>query len=60
MDNIWVVGKVDDVAAKLRNPYKDIVGFVVLLAVHHEWKSRVRWLRPRELLVKEVIRLCPT
>ncbi|MBM3948851.1 MAG: LLM class flavin-dependent oxidoreductase [SAR202 cluster bacterium] len=55
VDNIWVVGSVEDVVAKLRKLYKDVGGFGVLLAMHHEWKPRAKWLRSMELLVNEVI-----
>ena len=40
LDNIWIVGSPDDVAAKLRRLYQDAGGFGVLLAMGHEWQPR--------------------
>ena len=55
MDNIWVVGSPDDVAAQLRELYDYVGGFGVLLAMGHEWEPREDWQRSMELLAKEVM-----
>ena len=55
VDNIWVVGSPDEVAAKLRRLYEDVGGFGVLLAMGHEWRPKYKWLRSMSLLVEEVM-----
>ena len=40
VDNIWVVGSPEEVAAKLRRIYHDTGGFGVLLSMGHEWEPR--------------------
>ncbi|MDA1188614.1 MAG: LLM class flavin-dependent oxidoreductase, partial [Chloroflexi bacterium] len=55
VDNIWVVGSPDDVAAKLRKLHQDVGGFGSVLAMHHEWEPRDKWLKSMTLLVNEVI-----
>ncbi len=55
IDNIWIVGSPDDVADKLRQLYKDVGGFGVLLAMGHEWHPRERWLNSMTMLIKEVM-----
>lgn len=55
MDNIWLVGSPDDVAAQLRELYEYVGGFGVLLAMGHEWEPREDWQRSMELLANEVM-----
>ena len=55
VDNIFIVGSVDDVADKLRRLYLDVGGFGVLLAMGHEWQPKERWVNSMTLLVKEVV-----
>jgi alkanesulfonate monooxygenase SsuD/methylene tetrahydromethanopterin reductase-like flavin-dependent oxidoreductase (luciferase family) len=55
LDNIWVVGSPEDVAAKLRQIYQDVGGFGVLLAMGHEWQPREAWVNSMTLLRQEVI-----
>jgi len=55
MDNIWIVGSPDDVASKLRQLYRDVGGFGVLLAMGHEWQPKDKWTRSMTLLSQEVM-----
>lgn len=55
VDNIFIVGSPDDVAAKLRRLHEDVGGFGVLLAMGHEWEPREAWLRSMTLLKQEVM-----
>jgi alkanesulfonate monooxygenase SsuD/methylene tetrahydromethanopterin reductase-like flavin-dependent oxidoreductase (luciferase family) len=54
-DNIWIVGDVETVTAKLRRLYDDVGGFGTLLAIGHEWRPRDAWLRSMTLLSTEVV-----
>ena len=55
LDNIWIVGSPDTVAAKLEKLAADVGGFGVLLAIAHEWQPREAWERSMSLLKTEVI-----
>ncbi len=55
VDNVWVVGSPDDVAAKLAKLHKDVGGFGVLLAMAHEWSPRAAWERSFKLLAGTVL-----
>ena len=55
MDNIWIVGSPDDVAARIRDLYEYVGGFGVLLTMGHEWQPRERWVRSHTLLTEEVL-----
>ena len=55
VDNIWLVGTPDDVAAKIRDIHAEVGGFGVLLAMGHEWQPKEKWLRSMSLLVDEVM-----
>ena len=55
VDNIWVVGSPDEVAAKLRRLHHDVGGFGVLLAMAHEWQPEDRWQRSMTLLAGDVM-----
>ena len=55
MDNLWIVGSPDDVAAQLRKLYEDVGGFGVLLAMGHEWQPKAQWLNSMTLLINEVM-----
>jgi alkanesulfonate monooxygenase SsuD/methylene tetrahydromethanopterin reductase-like flavin-dependent oxidoreductase (luciferase family) len=54
-DNIWIVGDVEEVTAKLYQLYNDVGGFGTLLIMGHEWTPRDKWLRSMSLLADEVI-----
>lgn len=54
-DNIWIVGGPDEVAEQLRDLYREVGGFGVLLAMGHEWQPRDRWLKSMTLLIEEVM-----
>jgi len=55
LDNIWIVGDVDEVTAKLRQLAADVGGFGTLLAIGHEWTPRDKWERSQRLLAEEVL-----
>ena len=55
MDNVWIVGSVDEVANQLRQLYEDVGGFGVLLAMGHEWQPREQWVKSMTLLKQEVM-----
>ena len=55
LDNIWVVGDPDEVAAQLRRLYDEVGGFGVLLAMGHEWEPRDEWVHSMTLLRQEVM-----
>ena len=55
VDNIWIVGSPDDVAAQLRRLYGQVGGFGVLLAMGHEWEPRDRWVKAMTLLATDVM-----
>ena len=55
MDNIWIVGSPDDVAAKLQKLYDDVGGFGVLLTMGHEWQPKDQWINSMSLLAQEVM-----
>ena len=59
VDNIWLVGSADDVAAKLRRLYDDVGGFGVLLAMAHEWLPKDKWVRSMTSLVRDVVPRLP-
>ena len=55
VDNIWLVGTPDDVAAKIRDIHTEVGGFGVLLAMGHEWQPKEKWRHSMSLLVDEVM-----
>ena len=55
IDNIWIVGSPDDVAEQIRELYKQVGGFGVLLAMGHEWKPKDKWQNSMKLLANEVL-----
>ena len=55
LDNIWIVGDPDEVAARLRALYEDVGGFGTLLAMGHEWQPREQWTHSMTLLAEEVM-----
>ena len=55
VDNVWIVGSVDEVTEKLRQLYNDVGGFGVLLAMGHEWEPQEQWVRSMTLLSQEVM-----
>jgi alkanesulfonate monooxygenase SsuD/methylene tetrahydromethanopterin reductase-like flavin-dependent oxidoreductase (luciferase family) len=59
VDNVWVVGSVDDVTEKLRQLYQDVGGFGVLLAMGHEWDPFDQWLNSMTLLAHKVMPRLP-
>ena len=60
VDNVFVVGSVDEVTQKLGQMYDDVGGFGVLLAMGHEWQPYDKWERSMELLAREVVPRLPT
>ncbi len=55
IDNVWIVGSVDDVTEQLRQLYQDVGGFGVLLAMGHEWQPKDPWVQSMTLLAQEVM-----
>ena len=55
IDNVWIVGSVNDVTEKLRQLYSDVGGFGVLLAMGHEWEPKDNWVKSMSLLSQEVM-----
>jgi alkanesulfonate monooxygenase SsuD/methylene tetrahydromethanopterin reductase-like flavin-dependent oxidoreductase (luciferase family) len=55
IDNVWVVGSVDEVTEQLRQLYRDVGGFGVLLAMGHEWQPEDRWVKSVSRLAQEVM-----
>jgi alkanesulfonate monooxygenase SsuD/methylene tetrahydromethanopterin reductase-like flavin-dependent oxidoreductase (luciferase family) len=58
-ENVWVVGDVDEVTAKLRRLYDEVGGFGTLLVIGHEWAPREGWARSMERLAGEVLPRLP-
>jgi alkanesulfonate monooxygenase SsuD/methylene tetrahydromethanopterin reductase-like flavin-dependent oxidoreductase (luciferase family) len=59
VENLWIVGDVDEVTAKLRRLYDDVGGFGTLLVIGHEWRRGDRWHRSMARLVDEVLPRLP-
>jgi alkanesulfonate monooxygenase SsuD/methylene tetrahydromethanopterin reductase-like flavin-dependent oxidoreductase (luciferase family) len=55
LDNIWVVGSPDTVAAKLQRLHDDVGGFGTLLVIAHEWQPRGVWEHSMTLLKEQVV-----
>ncbi len=55
MENVWLVGSVEDVTNKIRKLYEETGGFGHLLAIGHEWEPRDKWTHSMELLANEVL-----
>ncbi|HEY3111111.1 MAG TPA: LLM class flavin-dependent oxidoreductase, partial [Chloroflexota bacterium] len=53
-ENVWIVGDVDEVTAKLRRLHEEVGGFGTLLVIGHEWAPGEGWARSMELLAREV------
>jgi alkanesulfonate monooxygenase SsuD/methylene tetrahydromethanopterin reductase-like flavin-dependent oxidoreductase (luciferase family) len=54
LDNIWIVGAPDTVAAKLAALGDAVGGFGTLLVIAHEWRPRAAWERSMALLQERV------
>ena len=55
IDNVFIVGSVDEVAQKLNDLRGDIGEFGTLLAMGHEWEPHGPWLESMSLLKNEVL-----
>ena len=55
MDNLWIVGDVEEVTAKLQTLYDDVGGFGTLLVIGHEWLPGDGWHRSMQLLAERVV-----
>ncbi|MEM7008063.1 MAG: LLM class flavin-dependent oxidoreductase, partial [Thermodesulfobacteriota bacterium] len=55
IDNLWIVGSPDDVAAQIQELYDSVGGFGVLLVMGHEWDPKDKWTRSMKLLSEEVM-----
>jgi alkanesulfonate monooxygenase SsuD/methylene tetrahydromethanopterin reductase-like flavin-dependent oxidoreductase (luciferase family) len=54
LDDIWIVGAPDTVAAKLAALSDAVGGFGTLLVIAHEWRPRAAWERSMALLQQSV------
>ena len=55
IDNVFIVGSVDEVAQKLNDLRGEIGAFGTLLAMGHEWEPHGPWLESMSLLKNEVV-----
>lgn len=55
VDQVWIVGSPDDVTEKIRQMYRDVGGFGVLLAMGHEWQPEAAWVSSMTRLAQEVL-----
>ena len=55
IDNVFVVGSVDEVTQKLNDIYGEVGGFGTLLAMGHEWDPYEAWYESMSVLAKEVL-----
>ena len=55
MDNVFVVGSVDEVTQKLNDINGEVGGFGTLLAMGHEWDPYDAWYGSMSMLAKDVI-----
>jgi len=58
-ENVWIVGDVEEVTAKLKKLYDDVGGFGTLLVIGHEWEPHEKWRRSMMLLAREVLPQLP-
>ncbi|MBM4417785.1 MAG: LLM class flavin-dependent oxidoreductase [Chloroflexi bacterium] len=58
-ENLWIVGDVAEVTAKLRKLYDDVGGFGTLLVIGHEWTPGDKWHRSMTRLAREVLPALP-
>ena len=55
VDNVWIVGSPDDVTEQIRQMYRDVGGFGVLLAMGHEWQPADSWVNSVTSLAQDVM-----
>ena len=55
VDNVFIVGSVDEVAQKLNDLRGEVGRFGTLLTMGHEWNPRDLWLESMSLLKNEVL-----
>ena len=55
MDNVFIVGSVDEVTQKLNDLNGELGGFGTLLAMGHEWEPYDPWLGSMTMLKNEVM-----
>lgn len=55
MDNVFIVGTVDEVAQKLNDLNGELGGFGTLLAMGHDWEPYDAWLGSMTMLKNEVM-----
>lgn len=55
VDNVFIVGSVDDVAQKLNDLRGEIGPFSTLLAMGHDWEPYDAWHQSMALLKNEVL-----
>jgi limonene 1,2-monooxygenase len=60
INELAIVGDVDECVRRLRDLWDVTGGFGTLLAIAHDWDDRARWTRSVELLKNEVMPALPT
>lgn len=60
VDNLAVVGDVDEVTRRLQEIWTITGGFGTLLMISHDWDDRAKWIQSMELLNNEVVPALPT
>ncbi len=55
VDNVWMVGSPEDVAAKVHALSESVGAFGVLMMMHHDWVPEDGWRRSARLLATEVL-----
>ena len=60
LENLWIVGDVDEVTAKLQKLYDDVGGFGTLLVIGHEWDPGDVGHKSMDLLINKVLPRLPS
>ena len=60
IDQICIVGDVEEVQRQLLELWDEVGGFGTLLAMGHDWDDREKWIRSYELLANEVMPAMPS
>ncbi len=59
VDQICIVGDVEEVKRQLHELWDEVGGFGTLLSIAHDWDDREKWIRSTELLAREVVPTLP-
>lgn len=56
LENVWIVGTPDEVAAQLRDLFEVVGGFGIVLMIGHDWwPNPEKWTRSMELFARQVM-----